>query len=212
MARKRPAVHCTAHRTDSEPCSGWAVHGAKVCQAHGGRAPQVQAAATERLAVEVANRLAIPVETTAADALQDGLARMNGEVLFLAERVAQIPEDELTWGVVSRRIRPAAVPGGQSVVEVTQATRRHPLWVALTDATTRRTAIAAEMSRLGIEQRRAVLDEQLAHLIAAPFFGLLAELRVAWQLDRDQEKQVKAMIARQLRAIEGGRSAGASGS
>ena len=179
----------------------------QVCQAHGGRAPQVQAAATERLAVEAANRLALPVETTAGQALADGLARVNGEVLALAEQVAQLKPEELTWGLVRRRIRPQQGPGGeagQPMVEVIQAERKHPLWVALNDAITRRTAIAAEMTRLGIEERQAAQQERMGQMYAAPWWALLADLRVALQLDRAREEIVKAAIARQLRAIDSG--------
>lgn len=45
----RPGVRCTARRTNGEPCRAFAVHGATVCVAHGGRAPQVRQAAIDRL-------------------------------------------------------------------------------------------------------------------------------------------------------------------
>lgn len=45
MARKRPAVHCRANRTNGEPCRAWAIVGGTVCWAHGGAASQVQHAA-----------------------------------------------------------------------------------------------------------------------------------------------------------------------
>jgi len=142
---------------------------------HGGAAPQVRAAARERLAAAAATRLALPVETTAAEALQDGLARMNGEVLYLAERVAGLDEGDLTWGPVSRRIRPAAQPGGTPSVEVVQAERRHPLWVALEDAIARRSAIATEMARLGIEARQARVLELVGSRLADGLERALAE-------------------------------------
>jgi len=40
---------CTAHRTNGEPCRSFATHGGTVCRVHGGSAPQVKAAAAERL-------------------------------------------------------------------------------------------------------------------------------------------------------------------
>jgi hypothetical protein len=47
----RPRQRCTAHRsTDGQPCEAWAVHGARVCVAHGGAAWQVRRAAFDRLA------------------------------------------------------------------------------------------------------------------------------------------------------------------
>jgi hypothetical protein len=40
---------CGAHRQDGSPCGAWAIHGARVCGMHGGRAPQVRLAAEERI-------------------------------------------------------------------------------------------------------------------------------------------------------------------
>lgn len=42
-------MKCTAHRTDGAPCQSWAIKGGTVCRSHGGSAPQVRRAATERL-------------------------------------------------------------------------------------------------------------------------------------------------------------------
>jgi hypothetical protein len=47
--RLRLRVRCTAHRSDGAPCRAWAIRGGRVCAAHGGRAPQVRAAARRRL-------------------------------------------------------------------------------------------------------------------------------------------------------------------
>lgn len=45
----RPAVRCSARSTRSgEQCRAFAVHGATVCVAHGGKAPQVRRAAARR--------------------------------------------------------------------------------------------------------------------------------------------------------------------
>ena len=160
-------VTCTATaKATGARCRRSPVAGATVCVVHGGAAPQVKAAAKERLAAGAATRLGLPVETTAAEALQDGLARLNGEVLWLQERVSQIPEDELTWEMAARRIRPSSEPGGQASVEVEHRTRKHVLWVALDDAIARRSAIAAEMARLGIEARQARVLELVGARLA----------------------------------------------
>lgn len=56
MARVRQARPCWAHRADGQPCQAFAVLGSRVCTAHGGRAPQVQSAAHQRLIVENTRR------------------------------------------------------------------------------------------------------------------------------------------------------------
>jgi hypothetical protein len=49
MASRRQARRCKARRsTDRQPCEAFAMDGAVVCSAHGGRAPQVKAAARRR--------------------------------------------------------------------------------------------------------------------------------------------------------------------
>jgi hypothetical protein len=40
---------CSANRTDGQPCNAPARHGATVCNAHGGKAPQVVRKARERI-------------------------------------------------------------------------------------------------------------------------------------------------------------------
>jgi hypothetical protein len=50
MARVRPAVPCSARRSNGDPCKNYAMLGGRVCHAHGGRAPQTRKAARRRLA------------------------------------------------------------------------------------------------------------------------------------------------------------------
>jgi len=202
MARKRQARRCTAHRTDGQPCRAWAMNGATVCPAHGGRAPQVQAAARRRLAAEAATRLGLPVETTAADALADGLARANGLVIWLIARLQELDPEALTWGTSQRRIRPGATDRtGQPQLDVLQRERMHELFRAWERAEARLTAIAAEMTRLGIEQHRIALAERQGELLAMVLDGAIADLASDWQLTREQQQQVRPVIARHMRAI-----------
>ena len=56
MTGSRQAIRCKAHRTDGQPCTAYAVNGATVCAIHGGRSPQVKAAAERRLLEERAQR------------------------------------------------------------------------------------------------------------------------------------------------------------
>ncbi len=52
MAKARAALRCTAHgQKTGKPCPNPAISGMTVCWRHGGRAPQVRAAAALRLAM-----------------------------------------------------------------------------------------------------------------------------------------------------------------
>jgi len=57
MARNRPALRCAALRTNGETCGNYAMVGAMVCHAHGGRAPQVRRAARQRVAMASAVKM-----------------------------------------------------------------------------------------------------------------------------------------------------------
>jgi hypothetical protein len=56
VARIRPALPCSAKRTNGQPCRAYAITGGTVCAAHGGRAPQVQHAARRRIALDQISR------------------------------------------------------------------------------------------------------------------------------------------------------------
>jgi hypothetical protein len=93
--------HATA-KTTGEPCKNNPGPGALVCHIHGGKAPQTRRAAARRAAEEQAwaecARLGVPVETTAADALQEELNVTFGAVRFFRARLAEWGEDALAWG------------------------------------------------------------------------------------------------------------------
>jgi hypothetical protein len=77
MARVRPAVPCSARRSNGNPCKNYAMLGGKVCHAHGGRAPQTRDAAQRRLAEAQALRAQVKGDA-ARKAEQDALGAWAG--------------------------------------------------------------------------------------------------------------------------------------
>ena len=111
---KPPKPRCGAHaRSTGKPCkrgagAGTSHPGAGLCSNHGGSSPGGTKQA-ERLAAEAAaERLGLPVATTAAAAMQDGLDRANGLVVWLVSQLGALDPADLTWGLTQRRIRHAA--------------------------------------------------------------------------------------------------------
>lgn len=99
MTKIRPARRCHARRTNGEPCRAYAIHGGRVCRAHGGAAPQVRQAATERIH-----------RGRAEAALADAMARFRAErtlwdverrraaaMVLAAHGITDTPPERLTW-------------------------------------------------------------------------------------------------------------------
>lgn len=88
--RERPAVRCSAKRTDGQPCKAWAIHGGTVCRAHGGSAPQVRAKAEQtyrrRLALAEIERLyGPPGEVDPGEVIARELTRSEALIAWLAD-------------------------------------------------------------------------------------------------------------------------------
>ncbi len=92
----RGPMKCKAKRTDGEPCKAWPIKGAEVCRVHGGRAPQVKAAAKRRVALgeaqEELNRLGVPIEVDTAEAMLQMVYEAAGNVAFLRKRIQQLEQ------------------------------------------------------------------------------------------------------------------------
>jgi hypothetical protein len=206
MAKMRQARHCAAHRTDGEPCGGWAVRGTTVCASHGGRAPQVQAAAQARLVVEqAAAQFGVDMDGTPPGeiALRE-VARSSAMVCHLGGLVSQLPADDLIWGVSGRRITPSATPGGTPQVQVEQRSRIHP-WVQMLHRERdqlRAWLMAAHAA--GVEERYVRLAEQDGAWAAKIAGALFARFVAAWQPTAQQQIEGRAIIAEVFRALERG--------
>lgn len=120
-----PHERCLSHKTLEDgrltPCKAWPIKGAEVCGAHGGKAPQVKAAAAARMAEDKArwdiSRYGGSIEIDPATALLQEVQRSAGAVEYWRMRVSALPEDELTWGVVEETDKPITDTGGGTEVK-----------------------------------------------------------------------------------------------
>ena len=97
---------CGAKNKKGEPCGLGPVPGATRCGRHGGKAPQVKAAAERRLAEQKAKdimtnavrTLGLPVDIDPGKALLDEIHWTAGHVAWLREKVQELESEDLVWG------------------------------------------------------------------------------------------------------------------
>lgn len=172
--------------------------GQLVCESHGGRAPQTRAAADRRQAEEKAREAletyGRPIDTTPTEALLEEVRWTAGHVAWLRERVRELEQQTLTWGVTEKVDKTAGeFPGVDTThgatpnvwLDLYQRERKHLVDVC-------KASIAA-----GIEERRVQLAEQQGNLLAEVIRKILGEL----DLSPQQQEKVPEVVPRHLRAV-----------
>lgn len=168
---------------------------------HGGKAPQVKAAADKRIeAQEVARdmvTLGLPVDIDPTEALLQEVRRTAGHVAWLAERVQALDEDDLTWGRVQHDegIGPEGPidktthkAGGHAVYQLYLTEREHLA------------KVSALAIKAGVDQRRIELAEAQALQVA----GLIRRVLAGIHLTPAQQEAAHAVVVTELRALDQG--------
>ncbi len=168
--------------------------GATVCVAHGGRAPQVKAAAARRLeqqaAIAAMAAYGLPRKVDPADALLEEVHRTAGHVAWLQERVAGLDADDLVWGTVQEVDKGSGTDTTQAAkpsvwLELYRGERKHLAEVC-------KTALAA-----GVAERQIRLAEQQGAMLA----GVIARVLDGLDLSAEQQARVAEVVPRELRAV-----------
>lgn len=166
-----------------KPCKKYPVKGAKVCATHGGKAPQVKAAAERRVAEQAAEKAArtygLPVAIPADRALLDELHRTVGHVTWLGALIGDMDQDGLTqWG-----------EGGKQA----------SVWVGLYQDERRHLAkVAKDVLGTSLAERQVKLAEEQGALLAAVIGRILDRLGLTEQ----QQGLVRVVVPEELRKIE----------
>ena len=189
-----PRVKCSAHSSRTgKPCKQWAVRGATVCAAHGGRAPQVKAAAARRLALGEAivelEQLGRPIEIEPADAMLEMVYEAAGNVAFYRRRVQDL--DQLAGGPQGEDILAVLGGGGKEGREISSKAppaivgrvdprnwraERHVL-VGLYDEERERLMRWSKMCRdAGVDERRIKLAEAQGRQLGLVLQGAMRAL------------------------------------
>lgn len=157
-------------------CRKWAIKGSTVCPSHGGRAPQVKAAAARRLAlgeaVKELDRLGRPIEVDPATAMLDMVYEAAGNVAVLRQLVQGLRSevDRTDWDPESGDEAPALEAGGIAVRmgNPNKWNEAAPhVFVAMYDAERERLVKWAKACRdAGVDERIVELREADARRIA----------------------------------------------
>ena len=186
-------------------CQAWAMAGSEVCRVHGGRAPQVKAAAARRLAEQAAQQavrtLGLPVDISPTEALLEEVRWTAGHVAWLRSRVQELAEEPthrhvsfdgededlletpgqrgaLTWGTTK-------VKTGGDDAGTTQEAKPSVWYELYTRERAHLIKVCDAAIRAGVEERRVRLAEQQGDLLALAIrqildaFGLSGDPRVA---------------------------------
>lgn len=181
MSRERQARRCIGHRTDGAPCKAYAMQGGTVCRVHGGTAQQVRQRAAARAAEEKAERAVVtyglPREIDPAAALLEEVHRTAGHVAWLAAKIRELDDDDLTWGVTQETEKTATLVPGTD----TKSAARPSVWLELYHRERKHLVRVSKAAMdAGISERLVRLAEQqgtmLVDVIRRSADGLLAEV------------------------------------
>lgn len=156
-SRYRQRERCSARRSDGEPCQAWAIHGAAVCSAHGGRAPEVARKAAE---AEAERKLEAWAERSPAFRAATQLARSRREAGGLSAVIADVLDRTAALAMVTA---PAGVELEDARAALVFSTKKGPVIEPVTALHVRvlrdLAALARDAERLGIERRTVELAE-----------------------------------------------------
>ena len=195
--RQKPVkAKCKARKQDGTSCGAYPIRGAEVCRVHGGRAPQVKAAAARRLAAQAAEQavrtLGLAVDISPTEALLEEVRWTAGHVAWLRSRVQELESGDLSWGTTKVKT------GGDD--EGTTQEAKPSVWYELyTRERTHLIKVCDAAIRAGVEERRVRLAEQQGDLLA------LAIRRILEAFGLGDDPRVAEIVPGVLREIGAGR-------
>ena len=179
----------------------WPRRGAKVCKRHGGHAPQVKAAAQRRRQQTSAYRsmvtFGLPREVPPYVALLEEVHRTAGHVAWLAEKVAELDDTDLVWGVAEETEKHASEFTG---TDTTRKAAPH-MWLVLYQQERKHLADVCKAAlAAGVAERQVRLAEQQGQMLA----GVIRRVLDALDLSVEQQAKVAEVVPRELRLAAAG--------
>jgi hypothetical protein len=159
----------------------WPRTGATVCRAHGGLAPQVQAAAEQRAREDAARALAarhaIPLDVDPTGQILH-LVRVSAGIAewIWREQILRLAPEAIAWGLTERRTK--TTPDEHEITEVEKA-ELNVWWRQHGEAMDRCAKYCKIALAAGVAERQVRLAERQGELFADGLKWLLGELGMA---------------------------------
>jgi len=167
------------------------------CRRHGGNTPTHEAHAEHVEAEARARRIALDLEEVGGpEAMLREIRRCSAIVSAFSLMVAEVPAENLTWGVTKRKITPGA-DGGPPVQEVTQEAKPHIALVLLKDWQEQLRRWVETAHHCGVEERMANLAEMFGEQIGRVVDAILGDL----DLSEDQQARVAQVVPLRMREM-----------
>lgn len=181
MAKKRQARKCKGTRTNGQPCGNWAMNGSTVCHSHGGRAPQVKAAAAARMAEERVERLLYRYQAEPTADPLEALQRLAGRALAMEQAIGNLVNN-------LEDLRFTDEKGAEQLRSEV---------VILERAMDRAGKLLVDIAKLNIEERLAKVTERQTEIMQAALDASMTEMGYP----PDQRVAIRKSLARHLRAV-----------
>ncbi len=214
-------MKCVRVKRNGEPCEAWAIKGTSLCRTHGGKAPQIQAAARRREALTRAQRM---VELAGVDMdpiqhLLDSLHRAATLVNVWGIMVASLDDSGAEWSDRTKELRGSLTYHAPSdrdrakndaILRVTSnepllgfshsgEARIHPFVVQYEAALERRAKFAKMCIDAGVSERQIQLAERMGEQLSMLFERTMSAIV---GLSVEQRLQAATAYAREIAVLE----------
>lgn len=186
-----------------EPCTNPPVHGSKICTVHGGTTKQAKSAATRNLsrarAEQAVATYGLARDIEPHEAILEEIARTNGHVHWLAQVVADLQKDDLTWGVTSHE----SGYGAEGPIDKVTHTAAVNAWLGLYQAERKHLVDVCKTAiQVGIAEQQVQLAEQQGQLVVRILQGVFGDPELG--LSPAQASAARKVASRHLRLVDGG--------
>lgn len=190
---------CRGHNKDGSQCRDPSLAGANVCRMHGGKAPQVQRKAKERVKREKAEMtLASAIDefdldpVHPAEALLESVAYSRAILTFLRQKVGSLDVDDIA-GLFTTSEKYDEETGNTTITKYVGGN----VWVKLLGEWEDRITKSSKMAiDAGIAERQTQVIESQAALFASTLWSILSELGI------EQGPQTTAVVRRHMLSLK----------